>query len=344
MRYLFGLSGRVRDRRTAVRPRHPRRVFLFAVSLLASAAYAAESVDKYPSRPVRVITGSTGSTSDQIARFTAQKLTERLGQQFIVDNRAGAGGTIGTDIVAKSVPDGYTLIIAHAGTHVSAVSLFKNLPYDPIRDFAPISLLMKGVTVLVAHPSVPANNVQELIALGKAKGGNGVAWGSAGSGTISHLAGELFVRVSGVDFLHVPYKGAGPALTGLLSGETQFAFLSPVTARTQLQAKKVKAFTVTSLQRFPGLPDVPSAAEAGVPKLDALLWFGLMAPAKTPQAIVTKLNKEINESFSQPDVKEALLKLGAIAAPTTPQEMTAFIKAELGKWTPVIKAAGIKAE
>jgi tripartite-type tricarboxylate transporter receptor subunit TctC len=224
------------------------------------------------------------------------------------------------------------------------VSLFKNLPYDPIKDFAPVTLLMKGVTVLVAHPSVPANNVKELIALGKAKGGNSVAWGSAGAGTISHLAGELFVRVTGVNFLHVPYKGAGPALTGLLSGETQFAFLSPVTARVQLQAKKVKAFTVTSLERFPATPDVPSAAEAGVPGLEALLWFGLMAPAKTPRPIVMKLNREINESFKQPDTQEALLKLGALAAPTTPEEMLAFIKAELVKWAPVIKAAGIKVE
>lgn len=317
---------------------------LACAALAASAGVHAAESDKYPTRPVRVVTGSTGSTSDQIARFTAQKLTERLGQQFIVDNRAGAGGTIGTDTVAKAVPDGYTLIIAHAGTHVSAVSLFKNLPYDPVRDFAPISILMKGVTVLVAHPSVPANNVQELIALGKAKGGNAVPWGSAGAGTISHLAGELFISVSGVKFLHVPYKGAGPALTGLLSGETQFAFLSPVTAHAQLQAKKVKAFTVTSLQRFPGTPDVPSATEAGVPGLDALLWFGIMAPAKTPQSIIMKLNKEINDSFNRPDVKEALLKLGAIASPSSPQEMAAFIKAELAKWTPVIKAAGITAQ
>jgi tripartite-type tricarboxylate transporter receptor subunit TctC len=186
--------------------------------------------------------------------------------------------------------------------------------------------------------------VQELIALGKAKGGNAVTWGSAGAGTISHLAGELFNNVSGVKFLHVPYKGAGFALTGLLSGETQFAFLSPVTAHVQLQAKKVKAFTVTSLQRFPGTPDIPSATEAGVPGLDALLWFGIMAPAKTPQAIVMKLNKEISDSFSRPDVKDALLKLGAIAAPSSPEEMRAFIQAELVKWTPVIKAAGIKAD
>jgi tripartite-type tricarboxylate transporter receptor subunit TctC len=306
-------------------------------------AHAADG-DKYPTRPVRVITGSVGSTSDQIARFTSQKLTERLGQQFIVDNRAGAGGTIGTDIAAKSIPDGYTLTISHAGTHVSAVSLFKNLPYDPVRDFAPISLLMKGVTVLVAHPSVPANSVQDLIALGKAKGGNAVSWGSAGAGTISHLSGELFNQVTGIKFLHVPYKGAGPALTGLLSGETQFAFLSPVTAYAQLQARKVKAFAVSSVTRFPGTPDIPSAAEAGVPGMEALLWFGIMAPAKTPQAIVTRLNREINESFTRPDVKEALLKLGAIASPSSSEEMRSFIKSELTKWTPIIKAAGIKAD
>jgi tripartite-type tricarboxylate transporter receptor subunit TctC len=293
---------------------------------------------------VRIITGSTGSTSDQIARFTAQKLTERLGQQFIVDNRAGAGGTIGTDTAAKAPPDGYTLTIAHAGTHVSAVSLFRNLPYDPVRDFEPVTILMKGVTVLVAHPSVPANSVQELIALGRAKGGNAVAWGSAGAGTISHLAGELFNQVTGIKYLHIPYKGAGPALTGLLSGEVQFAFLSPVTAYAQLQAKKVKAFTVTSRERFPGLPEVPSATEAGVPGIEALLWFGLMAPARTPRTIVMKLNNAVNESFSRTDVKDALLKLGAIAAPSTPEDMRAFIKTELAKWTPVIRAAGIKAD
>ena len=337
-------GGAQRNPPSAVRHRRTLRaiagVFLFALT----AAHAAEPVEKYPSRPVRIVTGSSGSTSDAIARFTAQKLTERLGQQFIVDNRAGAGGTIGTDIVAKSVPDGYNLTIAHAGTHVSAVTLFPKLPYDPVRDFAPITILMKGVTVLVAHPSVPANKVQELIALGKAKGGDAVSSGSAGSGTISHLAGELFRKVSGVNFLHVPYKGAGPALTGLLSGETQFAFLSPVTARVQLQAKKVKAFTVTSLQRFPATPEVPSATEAGVPGLEALLWFGIMAPAKTPQPIVAKLNKEINASFAQPDTREALLKLGALAAAGSPEEMRAFIEAELKKWTPVIKATGIKAE
>lgn len=321
-----------------------RTTLCMLAALAASGPVIAAEADRYPTRPVRMITGSGGSTSDQIARFTAQKLTERLGQQFIVDNRAGAGGTIGTDIAAKSPPDGYTLTVAHAGTHVSAVSLFKKLPYDPVRDFAPITLLMKGVTVLVAHPSVPASSVQELIALGKAKGGNAVTWGSAGAGTISHLAGELFNSVTGIKFLHVPYKGAGPALTGLLAGETHFAFLSPVTAHAQLQSKKVKAFAVTSQQRFPGTPDIPSAVEAGVPGLDALLWFGLMAPAKTPQSIVLRLNREINDSFSRPEVKEALLKMGAIAAPGTPEELRAFIKAELAKWTPVIKSAGITAQ
>jgi tripartite-type tricarboxylate transporter receptor subunit TctC len=316
-----------------------------ACALTAAAAGAqAADADRYPLRPVRIITGSVGSTSDQIARFTAQKLTERLGQQFIVDNRAGAGGTIGTDMAARAAPDGHTLTIAHAGTHVSAVSLFKHLPYDPLRDFEPVTLLMKGVTVLVAHPSLPANSVQELIALAKAKGGGAVSWGSAGAGTISHLTGELFNQVTGIKFLHVPYKGAGPALTGLLSGEVQFAFLSPVTAYAQLQAGKVKAFAVSSRERFPGTPTIPSAAEAGVPGMEALLWFGLMAPARTPQPVIARLNREINESFKQTEVREVLLKMGAIASPSTPEEMRAFIKSELNKWTPVIKAAGITAQ
>lgn len=313
-------------------------------TLLAAAQAQAADADRYPLRPVRIITGSVGSTSDQIARFTAHKLSERLGQQFIVDNRAGAGGTIGTDMAARAAPDGHTLTVAHAGTHVSAVSLFKHLPYDPLRDFEPVTLLMKGVTVLVAHPSLPANSVQELIALGKSKGGDAVSWGSAGAGTISHLTGELFNQVTGIRFLHVPYKGAGPALTGLLSGEVQFAFLSPVTAYAQLQGGKVKAFAVSSRERFPGTPNIPSATEAGVPGMEALLWFGLMAPAKTPKAVITRLNREVNESFKQSEVKETLLKMGAIASPSTPEEMRAFIKSELSKWTPVIKAAGITAQ
>ncbi|MBI2294671.1 MAG: tripartite tricarboxylate transporter substrate binding protein [Betaproteobacteria bacterium] len=282
---------------------------------------------------MRIITGSVGSTSDQLARFMAQKFTDRWGQQFVVDNRAGAGGTIGTGIAAKAAPDGYTLTVGQAGTHVSAVSLFKNLPYDPLRDFAPISLLTKGVTVLVVHPSVPAKSVQELIALGKQKGN--ISWGSAGTGTISHLTGELFTQVTGVNFLHVPYKGAGPALT---------AFLSPVTAHAQLKAGKLKAFAVSSRTRFPGTPEIPSAVEAGVPGIEALLWFGIFAPARTPQAIVMKLNREINETLNRPDVKESLLKLGAMASPTTPQEFRAFIESELKKWTPIIQAAGIRAD
>lgn len=318
------------------------RFLISGLFILSAAAWGADPAAGYPGRPVRIITGSVGSTSDQLARFMAQKFTDRWGQQFVVDNRAGAGGTIGTGIAAKAAPDGYTLTVGQAGTHVSAVSLFKNLPYDPLRDFAPISLLTKGVTVLVVHPSVPAKSVQELIALGKQKGN--ISWGSAGTGTISHLTGELFTQVTGVNFLHVPYKGAGPALTGLLSGETHFSFLSPVTAHAQLKAGKLKAFAVSSRTRFPGTPEIPSAVEAGVPGIEALLWFGIFAPARTPQAIVMKLNREINETLNRPDVKESLLKLGAMASPTTPQEFRAFIESELKKWTPIIQAAGIRAD
>ena len=323
------------------------RTFLLALlaTTLAGAFSERAQAQAYPNKPIRWIVPYTGGgITDVVTRVVTQKMSGPLGQSIVVDNRPGANSILGSDLAAKSPADGYTMLTVIAG-YAANVTLYQGkLPFDPRKDLVPVSLAGIAPLIMTANNNLPAKDAKELIALGKAKGGEAVPWGSAGPGTISHLAGELFVSVSGVQFLHVPYKGAGPALTGLLSGETQFAFLSPVTAHVQLQAKKVKAFTVTSLQRFPGTPDIPSATEAGVPGLDALLWFGIMAPAKTPQAIVMKLNREINDSFNRPDVKEALLKLGAIAAPGTPDEMRAFIKNELVKWTPVIKAAGITAQ
>jgi tripartite-type tricarboxylate transporter receptor subunit TctC len=259
----------------------------------------------------------------------------------VVDNRSGAGGTIATDVVAKANPDGYTLLMGHAGTHVSAVSLYKNLPYSPTRDFAPITLVAKLVTVLVAHPSVPANDVKGLIAYAKQKGN--LNYASAGNGTISHLTGELFNRVTGLRVQHVPYKGAGAALAGVLSGEVQISFLSPITAHAQLKSGRVKAFAVSSTTRFIAVPDIPSAAEAGIPGMQAVLWFGLFAPARTPAPIVAKLNRKVVEILKRPDVKAAILKRGGEVAPSTPQELDAWVRSELKKWTPIIKAAGIKA-
>jgi tripartite-type tricarboxylate transporter receptor subunit TctC len=243
---------------------------------------------------------------------------------------------------AKSPPDGYTLVMGHAGTHVSAVALYKDLPYDPVKDFAPITMVSRGVTVLVVHPSVPVNNVQELIAYAKQKGN--LSYASAGPGTASHLTGELFNQVTGLKILHVPYKSAGFALTALLSAETQISYLSPLTAYSQLKAGKVKALAVSSRTRFAGAPDVPSATEAGVPGMEALLWFGLFAPANTPQSVVMKINQAVGEILRQPEVHDALLKQGAEASPTTPAELGAFVKSEIPKWTKVIRDAGIKAD
>ncbi|MBI4194816.1 MAG: tripartite tricarboxylate transporter substrate binding protein [Betaproteobacteria bacterium] len=319
-----------------------RKAMLFAViAAFGAAVHAADPAADFPNKPIRVMGQGVGSTADYLSRYVGQKLTEHWGQTVVVDNRSGAGGTIPTDVVAKATPDGYTLLMGHAGTHVSAVSLYRNLPYDPVKDFAPISLVAKLVTVLVAHPSIPASNAQELIAYAKQKGN--LNYASAGNGTISHLTGELFNQVAGLKLQHVPYKSAGAALTGLIGGETPVSFLSPITAHTQLKAGKLKAFAVSSKTRFVGVPDIPSAPEAGIPGMEAVLWFGLFAPAKTPRPIVTKLNKTVVGILHRPDVKEAILTRGGEVAPSTPEELAAWVKSELDKWTPIINAAGIRA-
>jgi tripartite-type tricarboxylate transporter receptor subunit TctC len=314
---------------------------VMGAAVTALPAVAAESVDKYPSRPIRVMGQGVGSTADYLSRYIGQKLTERWGQAVVVDNRAGAGGTMAAEVVAKAAPDGYSLIMGHAGPMVSAVSLYKNLPYDPLKDFSPITRTATGVTVLVIHPSVPAKNIPELVALSKQRN---LSYASAGNGTVSHLTGELFKQVAKVDVQHIPYKSAGFALTSILSGETQIAFLSPVTAYAQLKSGKVRALAVSGKERFPGAPDIPSTIEAGIVGMEAELWFGLFTTAKVPKPIVAKLHKEITGILSSEEVKASLLQRGAIASPTTPEELQAYVKSELAKWTPIIQAAGIKAD
>ena len=314
---------------------------LMVISPLA-VAQPADPAKDYPSRPIRVMGQGVGSTADYLSRYLGQKLNEKWGQPVVVDNRAGAGGTIPTDVVAKAAPDGYSLVMGHAGPFVSAVSLYKNLPYDPVKDFAPITRVTTGVTVLVTHPSLPVSSVKELVAYAKQKGN--LSYGSAGNGTISHLSGELFNQVAGVKMMHIPYKSAGFALTALLSNEVPVSYLSPITAHTQLKAGRVKALAVSSRDRFLGAPDIPSATEAGLPDFEALLWFGLFTTAKTPRPVVMKINAAVVEILNRPDVKEAILKQGALVAPSTPEELAAFVRTELAKWTPIIAAAGIKAD
>ena len=314
---------------------------VLGAALAALGAVAAEPADRFPSKPIRIMGQGAGSTADYLSRYIGQRLTERWSQPVVVDNRAGAGGTLAAEVVAKATPDGYSLIMGHAGPMVSAVSLYKNLPYDPLKDFSPITKTASGVTVLVLHPSVPAKNVPELVALAKQKQ---LSYASAGNGTVSHLTGELFKQVAKVNVQHVPYKSAGFALTSILSGETQISFLSPVTAYAQLKSGKVRALAVSGKDRFPGAPDIPSATEAGLAGMEAELWFGLFTTAKVPKPIVTKLHKEITGILASEEVKASLLQRGAIASPTTPEELHAYVKSELAKWTPIIKASGIKAD
>ncbi len=306
-------------------------------------ACAQEPAASFPSRTIRIFGQGTGSTADYLSRYVAQKLTGRWGQPVIVDSRAGAGGTIPTDVVAKSPPDGYNLVMGHIGPMVSAVTLYaNNLPYDPVRDFEPVTMVGQGVVVLVTHPALPANTAREFIAYAKDKGN--LAYSSAGNGSTSHLAGELLKKVTGVPLQHIPYKSAGFALTAVLTGEVQVSFLSPLTAHGQLKAGKVKALAVSSSVRFPGAPDIPSAVEAGIPGMEAKLWFGLFAPAKTPKSIVAKLNREIGDILRAPETQETFLKQGVAAAPGTPEELGDWVKSELARWTPIIQAAGIKAD
>jgi tripartite-type tricarboxylate transporter receptor subunit TctC len=312
-------------------------------SLLAGAALAQDPAAGFPSRPIRIFGQGTGSTADYFSRLIGQHLNERWGQPVIVDSRSGAGGTIPTDAVAKSPPDGYNMVMGHVGPFVSAVTLYaRALPYDPIKDFEPVTMVGTGVVVLVVHPDVPVNNAQEFIAYAKKQGK--LSYSSAGNGSTSHLAGELLKQVTGIPLQHVPYKSAGNALTALLSGEVQVSFLSPLTAHGQLKAGKVKALAVSSPTRFAGAPDIPSATEAGIPGMDAKLWFGLFAPAKTPRAIILKLNREIGEFLRRPDTREKLLAQGAEPAPSTPEELGDWVKSELARWTPIIQKAGITAD
>ncbi len=322
-----------------------KKTFAVAAAILfaAASAHAQDPGASYPSRTIRIFGQGTGSTADYLSRYLAQKLTERWGQPVIVDSRAGAGGTIPTDIVAKSPPDGYNLVMGHIGPMVSAVTLYgKDLPYDPVRDFEPVTMVAQGVVVLVTHPSVPVSSAREFIAYARQKGD--LAYGSAGNGSTSHLAGELLKKVSGIPLQHIPYKSAGNALTAVLAGEVPVSFLSPLTAHGQLKAGKVKALAVSSSVRFPGAPDIPSAVEAGIPGMEVKLWFGLFAPAKTPRAIVMKLNREIGDILRARETQETFLKQGVAAAPGTPEELGDWVKAELARWTPIIQATGIKAD
>ena len=313
---------------------------LVFVSLVLSSAVTL--AQPYPAKPIRLVAPfPPGGPADILSRIIGQHLAESWGQQVVVDNRAGAGGNIGSDIVAKSPPDGYTLLLGFVGTHAINASLYSSMPYDNIKDFEPVSRVAMVTIILVLHPSVPANSVKDLIALARSRPGE-LTFGSPGNGTPQHLAGELFNTMGKVKMLHIPYKGAVPALNDLLGGRVSLIFSSMPPALPHIKTGRLKALAVTSGQRSPAVPDVPTIAESGLPGYEVINWYGVLAPAGTPRDIVAKLNGEIRRILSLPDVKERLAAQGAETITSTPQEFGAYIKSETEKWAKVVRFSGAR--
>jgi tripartite-type tricarboxylate transporter receptor subunit TctC len=308
------------------------------IALLAAGTAHAADGDKYPVRPVRVVTGSPGSTSDQIARFTAQKLTERFGQQFIIDNRAGAGGTIGTDIVAKSVPDGHTLTIAHAGTHVSAVTLFPKLPYDPLRDFAPISVLVSTPNVMVVPANSRFKTAAELIDFMKKNPGR-LSYASSGAGSSDHLTAELLKKNVGGFAVHIPYRGGAPAMQDIIAGQADFMFSNLGPAAPFIKGGRMRALMLTAAKPAALLPEVPTAASVGVP-LEVTSWQAIAAPAGTPPAIIQRLHQAAVKGMNAPDVRERMANQGFDIVANTPEQFGEFMRREVARWKAAVKESG----
>ena len=321
-----------------------RAALSLAATLAISTPHAAAAADAYPAKPIRfVVAFPPGGGTDIIARSIAQKLAERLAQQVVVDNRPGAGGNIGTDIVAKSAPDGYTLLMGSAGPLAINASLFDKMPFDPIRDLAPVTLAASTPNVLVVHPSLKAATVNELIALAKARPGE-INFASSGHGTPAHLAGELFNSMAGVKLVHVPYKGAAPALADLLGGQVQLMFSTMPPALPHVKDGKLRALAVTSSKRSRAMPELPTVDEVALPGFEANTWHGVVVPAGTPAAIVARLNREIVAILHLPEVVERLSGQGAEALGSTPEEFAAYIRSESVKWAKVVRDSGAKAE
>jgi tripartite-type tricarboxylate transporter receptor subunit TctC len=318
-----------------------RRAAFGALALLLAAGAWAQA---YPTRPIRlVVPFPPAGTTDILARAVAQRLSVSLGQSVIIDNRPGAAGNIGSDLVAKSAPDGYTLLMGTVGTHAINPSLYGKMPYDHVKDFVPIVLVAGVPNVLEVTPSLPVNSVADLIKLAKEKPGQ-LNFASSGSGTSIHLSGELFKTMAGVDMMHVPYKGSAPALTDLMGGQVQLMFDNLPSSLAQIKAGKLRAIAVTSAQRAPALPNVPTIAESGLPGFEASSWFGLLAPAGTPAAVVARINADVNQWLQTAEAKESLLAQGAIPAGGTPEQFAAHIRAETEKWAKVVKVSGAKVD
>jgi tripartite-type tricarboxylate transporter receptor subunit TctC len=314
-----------------------------ALSLLALTPLTAQA-QAFPAKAITIIVPfSAGGTTDILARVLGQFMSKDLGQPVIIDNRAGAGGNIGTQLVARAAPDGYTILMGTVGTHAINQSLYPKLAFDPIKDFAPLTRVALVPNLLVANPAQPFKTVKELMAYAKANPGK-ITFGSSGSGTSIHLSGELFKQMAGVDIQHVAYKGSAPAVNDLLGNHIAIMFDNMPSAIGHVKAGKLRPLAVTTAQRSPALPDVPTIAEAGVPGYEATSWFGLLAPAGTPAPVVTKLNAAILKALADPDVKKKLLEQGAEPAGETPAQFAAFIASETVKWGKIVKQSGATAQ
>lgn len=312
------------------------------LAVLFAAPEGGALAQTYPSKPIRIVVPfPPGGPADILARIIGQNLAESWGQQAVIDNRAGAGGNIGSEMVAKALPDGYTLLMGFVGTHAINASLYSTMPYDNAKDFEPVSLVAMVTIILVVHPSIPANSVKELIVLARSRPGQ-LTFGSPGNGTPQHLAGELFNTMAGVKMVHIPYKGAVPALTDLLGGRVSLIFSSMPPALPHVKAGKLRALAVTSARRSSAAPDVPTIAESGLPGYEVINWYGILVPAGTPKEIVARLNAEILKILNVPDVKERLSAQGAETFSSTPQEFAAYIRKETEKWAKVVKYSGAR--
>ncbi len=319
-----------------------RRSSLLAAAGLLLTFASATSAQDYPTRPVRVIVPfPPGAINDTVGRLIAAQLSERLGKQFVVENRAGAGSVVGSEAVANAPKDGYTLLIVSLATTV-APALYK-LPYDPVTAFKPVAMMLSAPNVVLVHPEVPARSLQEFIELAKRKPGE-VQYGSGGVGSFMHLGGEMFKLAAGVNLLHVPYKGGGPAIVSLIGGHLSAAFVTSVTGPPHVRAGKLRALAVGAKQRLSLLPDVPTAAEAGLPGYDVANWIGLVAPAGTPDAIVAKLHREITAIQDTPEMQKRIVADGAEIVKMSSAEFGAFMNSEMNKWAQVVKAGNIKPE
>lgn len=314
------------------------RLLIVPLGLACAAAFA----QSYPARPVRLIVPfPAGGAVDITARAVGAELTKSLGQQVIVENRTGAGGNIAAEAAARAAPDGYTLFMATSAILAVNPVLYTKVPFDPIKDFAPVSLVASAANILIVHPSMPVNTVQELVALLRANPGK-YTYGSSGTGTSTHLAAELFKMMAKVDLLHIPYKGGPPSLADLVAGQVNMIFELVPTATPVVKSGKVRALGVAGPRRAPVLPDVPLIAEAGLPGYESTIWFGIVVPIATPAPIVTRLANEIAEAVKQPDLRDRLTNMGYEVGSTTPERMAELVRAELPKWSRVVKAAGAK--